>query len=172
LKVYINTDGAVGPPNPGPAGAGYVIVFEGDDGPESVVGAVPLTECNHHEAEYHAAIHALRRAAELGATEVVLRSDSMVLVDQMNDEARVRVPEIARLADQLHREIAKYHAVEIVWVRRKENKAADLLSKVGLSKAEPVDGVQEELALAGGANGKASAPLPGLGPSAEQLATG
>jgi ribonuclease HI len=139
LKVYVNTDGAVGPPNPGPAGAGYVILFEGEDGPESVVGAVPLNACNHHEAEYHAAIHALRRAAELGATEAVLRSDSMVLVDQMNDEAEVRAPAILKLAEQLHREIAKYDAVEIVWVRRKENKAADLLSKVGLARAEPVE---------------------------------
>jgi hypothetical protein len=26
-----------------------------------------------------------------------------------------------------------------VWVRRKENKAADLLSKVGLARAEPVE---------------------------------
>jgi ribonuclease HI len=138
LKVYVNTDGAVAPPSPGPAGAGYVILFEGDDGPESIVGAVPLEACSHHEAEYHAAIQALRRAAELGATEAVLRSDSMVLVDQMNDEAEVRSPEIARLAARLRREIAKYHAVEIVWVRRRENKATDLLSKLGLAKAEPV----------------------------------
>jgi ribonuclease HI len=137
VKVYVNTDGAVGPPNPGPAGAGYVILFDGEDGPRSVAGAVPLPECSHHEAEYHAAIHALRRASDLGATHAVLRSDSMVLVDQMNDVAEVRSPEIAKLADQLHREMEKYDEIEIVWVCRKENRTADLLSKVGLAKAEP-----------------------------------
>lgn len=32
MKVFINTDAAVGPPNPGPAGAGYVIVFRAETG--------------------------------------------------------------------------------------------------------------------------------------------
>jgi ribonuclease HI len=178
LKVYVNTDGAVGPPNPGPAGAGFVILFDGDDGPDSVAGAVPLPECSHHEAEYHAAIHALRRAADLGATSAVLRSDSMVLVDQMNDVAEVRSPEIAKLAEQLHREMDKYDDVEIVWVCRKENRTADLLSKVGLAKAEPAerepDAAPEPMqpVLVEDPIDRDLRPVEPLGPEPEPLAAG
>ena len=56
MKVYINTDAAVGPPNPGPAGAGYVIVFRRDAEWDAAVGSVPLSPRTHHEAEYEAAI--------------------------------------------------------------------------------------------------------------------
>lgn len=74
MKVYINTDAAVGPPNPGPAGAGYVIVFRRDAEWDAAVGSVPLSPRTHHEAEYDAAILALIHAARLGATSVVLRT--------------------------------------------------------------------------------------------------
>jgi len=146
VNVFINTDGAARPPDPGPAGAGYVILLDGDDGPRSVIGAVPLGDCGHHEAEYQAAIHGLRRARELGATSAILRTDSLVLVEQMNEGAEIRSDEILVVAERLRAEIDAYEAVEIVWVRRKENKAADLLSKVGLARAELVDPSPETVA--------------------------
>ena len=58
------------------------------------------------------------------------------MVRQMNDEARVRVPRLVRLAERLRAEIQKFDSFEIVWVDRRNNKTADLLSKVGLSKAD------------------------------------
>jgi ribonuclease HI len=136
MKVFINTDGAARPPIPGPAGAGFVILFEGDAGWDSVVGAIALHGCSHHEAEYEAAIQALKVASELGATEALVRCDSLVMVQQVNDEAQVRVPRLIRLAERLRAEIQKFDSFEIVWVGRRKNKTADLLSKVGLSKAD------------------------------------
>ena len=137
MKVFINTDGAARPPIPGPAGAGFVILFESDDGGwDSVVGAIALHERSHHEAEYEAAIQALKVASEMGATEALVRCDSLVMVQQMNDEAQVRAPQLIRGAERLRAEIERFDSVEIVWVGRSNNKTADLLSKVGLSKAD------------------------------------
>lgn len=136
LKVFINTDGAARPPIPGPAGAGFVILFEREDGWDSVVGAIALHERSHHEAEYEAAIQALKVASEMGATEALVRCDSLVMVRQMNDEAQVRAPEMIRVAQRLRAEIEKFESFEIVWVGRRNNRTADLLSKVGLSKAD------------------------------------
>jgi ribonuclease HI len=71
----------------------------------------------------------------MGATEALVRCDSLVMVQQMNDEAQVRVPRLIRLAERLRAEIEKFDSFELVWVGRRINKTADLLSKVGLSKA-------------------------------------
>ena len=43
---------------------------------------------------------------------------------------------LVRLAERLRAEIQKFDSFEIVWVDRRNNKTADLLSKVGLSKAD------------------------------------
>jgi ribonuclease HI len=72
----------------------------------------------------------------MGATEALVRCDSLVMVQQVNDEAQVRVPQLIRLAERLGAEIEKFDSFEIVWVGRRKNKTADLLSKVGLSKAD------------------------------------
>jgi ribonuclease HI len=136
MKVFINTDGAARPPIPGPAGAGFVILFEGEAGWDSMVGAIALHACSHHEAEYEAAIQALKVASELGATEALVRCDSLVMVQRVNEEAQVRAPQLIRAAERLRAEIEKFDSFEMVWVGRRSNRTADLLSKVGLSKAD------------------------------------
>ena len=47
-------------------------------------------------AEYTAAIEGLRRAAELGASEVLLRSDSRLLIEQLSGRFRVKNPTLQR----------------------------------------------------------------------------
>jgi len=105
LKVVINTDAAVGPPNPGPAGAGYVILMQISGEMDSAVGSVPLSPRAHHEAEYEAAILALRHAARLGATSAVLRTDSKLLVDQMCGRAKVKATQLIQPSKRLRRQM-------------------------------------------------------------------
>ena len=80
LRVTINCDGAARG-NPGPAGAGAVVVAE--DGTVLAEVAEGLGETTNNVAEYTAAILGLERARELGATEVLLRSDSQLLINQL-----------------------------------------------------------------------------------------
>jgi ribonuclease HI len=137
VKVFINTDAAVGPKNPGPAGAGYVIVYQAETGWDTVVGAVPLNWRTHHEAEYEAAILALTHAARLGATSALLRTDSRLLVRQMNDQSAVKAPQLVSPAKRLRsrRERFGKNKVKIVWIDRKKNKAADKLAGFAREKS-------------------------------------
>jgi ribonuclease HI len=48
-------------------------------------------------AEYTAVLEGLKRAQELGATDVVLRSDSKLLIEQLSGRFRVKNPTLQRL---------------------------------------------------------------------------
>ena len=67
--------------NPGPAGAGAQLTTP--DGSVVAEIAEGIGETTNNVAEYTAAIRGLERAAELGALEVTLRSDSQLLVHQL-----------------------------------------------------------------------------------------
>src|SRR5438105_2935510 len=89
VRVTVETDGAARG-NPGPAGIGAVVT--GEDG--SVLGRVAegIGVATNNVAEYRAAIEGLRKAAALGATEVVLRADSRLLIEQLAGRFRVKNP--------------------------------------------------------------------------------
>ena len=137
MKVVINTDAAVGPTNPGPAGAGYVILRRVEGTWDSVIGAVPLSPRTHHEAEYEAAILALTHAMRLGATSALVRTDSRLLVGQMSGFADVNAPQLVRPNKRLRSRVEAFGkgGVKFVWIDRKQNKAADKLAEFGREKS-------------------------------------
>ena len=77
-RVIINCDGAARG-NPGPAGAGAIVVDE--DGAVLAEVAEGLGETTNNVAEYTAVIRGLEEAKRLGAHEVLLRSDSQLLIN-------------------------------------------------------------------------------------------
>jgi ribonuclease H / adenosylcobalamin/alpha-ribazole phosphatase len=83
-------------------------------------------------AEYTAAIDGLTRAAELGATEVLLRSDSRLLVEQLAGRFRVRNPRLQRLHAEVRSLAAGFRRVEYEHVPRERNKEADRLANIGV----------------------------------------
>lgn len=135
MKVYINTDGSAARPEPGPAGAGYVILYQGASGWETVVGAVPLSWRTNHEAEYEAAILALTHAVRLRATSVVLRMDSKLVVDQMSGQAAVKAVQLMKPNKRLRRWVERFGKVEIVRVTGPQNRAADKLAEFAREKS-------------------------------------
>ena len=90
----------------------------------------PSAPRTHHEAEYEAAILALIHAARLGATSVVLRTDSRLLFNQVKGTADVRAPQLRGPNKRLRSRIDGFGGgkVRIVWVGRDQNKAADKLA--------------------------------------------
>jgi len=78
--VIVWSDGAARG-NPGPAGAG-ALVTDADGGVLAEI-AEGLGVATNNVAEYTAAILGLERAAELGAADVLLRSDSRLLIEQL-----------------------------------------------------------------------------------------
>jgi ribonuclease HI len=130
-SVVLYTDGAARG-NPGPAGAG-VRVCAADGAPLDEI-AEYLGETTNNVAEYRALLLGLERARALGARRVEVRSDSELLVRQMNGEYKVRnvgLRELVTRARALERAFAH---VEYTHVRRESNREADRLANLAIDR--------------------------------------
>jgi ribonuclease HI len=116
--------------NPGPAGAGAQIT----DGDGVVLAEIAegLGETTNNVAEYTAVIRGLERALELGASEVLLRSDSQLLINQLTGRYRVRTPHLQPLYRRVRELAARLGSVEYEHVRRELNTEADRLANQGV----------------------------------------
>lgn len=121
-KVLVYTDGAARG-NPGPAGAGWVICTE--EGELIARGNAFLGRRTNNEAEYDAVIRGLAAAGDLGAKEVGLRSDSELLVRQINGTYRVKEPRLQDLHRAAREVLQRFRRFEIKHVPREENGQAD-----------------------------------------------
>jgi ribonuclease HI len=86
-KLTIFTDGGANP-NPGPAAIGAVLKNPAGE----VVGCISqsIGYATNNVAEYRAVVAALQMALKLGARRVELRSDSELLVRQINGQYKVK----------------------------------------------------------------------------------
>jgi ribonuclease HI len=133
VKARLYTDGGARG-NPGPAAAAYVL--EADDGTVLDARGETIGVATNNVAEYRALLAGLARAVELGIDELVVISDSELLVKQMTGEYRVKnaaLIELSLEAAGLAREIGR---VVYSAVRRAENDLADSLVNEALDAAE------------------------------------
>jgi len=91
-----------------------------------------LGETTNNVAEYTAAIEGLRRAHELGATSVLLRSDSQLLINQLVGRYRVKSSHLQPLHRQVRELASGFEEVEFQHVRRERNTEADRLANEGV----------------------------------------
>jgi ribonuclease HI len=85
-------------------------------------------------AEYTAALEGLRRAKELGATDVLLRSDSKLLIEQLSGRFRVKNPTLQRLHTEVRATATAFARVSYEHVPREQNKEADRLANKGVDE--------------------------------------
>ena len=126
MKVVVEADGG-SRGNPGPAGYGAVVLDPATD-EVLVERAEGLGVATNNVAEYQGLIAGLRAAIELGATDVDVRMDSKLVVEQMCGRWKVKHPAmqpLAREASQLVREIG---SVRFEWIPRLRNSRADALA--------------------------------------------
>ena len=129
VEVVINTDGGARG-NPGPAAIGAVITTASGRKLAEVSEAIgPAT---NNVAEYTAVIRALERAAEIGAKRVTLRSDSLLLVEQLRGVYKVKNPTLVRLHGEVRALARGFDSINFEHVRREQNKKADRLVNVAL----------------------------------------
>ena len=83
-------------------------------------------------AEYTGVIRGLTIAAEKGVRDVVLRSDSELMVKQMTGLYKVKSPVIQPLYAQAKQLLKKFASVKFEHVRREYNKEADRLANEAL----------------------------------------
>lgn len=119
--------------NPGPAGYGVHIDHDGQ--------IVEIKEscgiATNNVAEYNGLLAALRWAVQHGVSSLLVRSDSLLLVQQMKGVYRVKHPGLQPLYEEaraLARQLGKVHFEH---VRRELNKDADRLANEAMDQAAP-----------------------------------
>jgi len=93
-----------------------------------------LGETTNNVAEYTAVIEGLKRAAELGATDVLLRSDSQLLINQLSGRYRVKTPHLVPLHGKVRAQARGFDRIRFEHVPRERNREADRLANEGVDK--------------------------------------
>ena len=131
LTAYID-GGARG--NPGPAGWGAVIRDSAGETLAELFGALP--HATNNVAEYNGLLAALDWCLEHGATSLHVRSDSLLLVQQMRGVFKVKNEGLKPLHGQARLLAHKIGRVTFEHVRREMNTDADRLANVAMDEAE------------------------------------
>ena len=138
-----NIDGA-SRGNPGPAS--YAVVLRDASGKIVLELAKHIGRETNNVAEYYALLAALDYAATHDIPALRIRSDSELLVRQMQGRYKVKSPDLKPLherAAKLARQI-QYFVIE--HVRRELNSDADALANLALDQAGTAGGVRREAA--------------------------
>ncbi|MBI2248015.1 MAG: reverse transcriptase-like protein [Armatimonadetes bacterium] len=121
--------------NPGPAAIGVVIKDKGGK-VLSQIGEV-IGEFTNNVAEYRALIRGLEEARTLGADSVEIRSDSELLVSQVQGKFKVKSPDLGPLHLESTRLLRQFPRWTAKRVSRGETGAADALVNRALDQAFP-----------------------------------
>ena len=124
-RTRLYTDGAARG-NPGPAGAGAVIV--NPDG--HIVAKVGkfLGESTNNVAEYMGLILGLRRAKAMGIKELEVLADSELLVKQLAGDYAVKAEHLKPLHDEAQQLLKAFSWIQVRHIPREENAQADAMS--------------------------------------------
>ncbi len=130
FTVYI--DGACRG-NPGPGSVGVVMVNEKGETVEQIKEAIGV--CTNNVAEYTALLRALDKARKMKVDTLLVKSDSQLLVKQLEGTFKVKDEKIKVLYDQAQELLKDFKAVEFLHIPRVENKLADELANKALDEA-------------------------------------
>jgi ribonuclease HI len=157
-----NIDGA-SRGNPGPAS--YAVVLRDPEGKIALELAKNIGRETNNVAEYFALLAALDYAATHNIAALRVRSDSELLVRQMQGRYKVKSPDLKPLherASKLSRQL-QYFAIE--HVRRELNRDADALANVALDSAGVPKFEDRKSRIAEGISPIPARPTPALMPA-------
>lgn len=118
--------------NPGKAGIGIVITTPEGGTVTRIKEFIGIATNN--QAEYRALIAALRAAAGLGKTRLLVNTDSLLLANQMNGKWKVKHPGIVPLFREAKKAAKLLERVSICHLPRERNTVADGLANEAISK--------------------------------------
>jgi ribonuclease HI len=96
---------------------------------------------SNNEAEYEALLHELRLAASLGIKRLLVYSDSAVVINQVNKSWDRNKENMGSYCLEVRKLENKFYGLEFHHVVRDDNVAADVLSKLGSTRAQVPAGV-------------------------------
>lgn len=130
-KLNIYTDGGARG-NPGPAGIGAVIY----DDNKIVLAEISeyIGEATNNQAEYRAALAAIKKARTLKADELKFFMDSELVVKQLKGEYKIKNKVLASLFVQIYNLSLSFKKVTYTHIPREKNKHADRLANLAMDK--------------------------------------
>jgi len=111
-------------PNPGPAAFAYILL--GPDGRIVKKSGGNLGVATNNLAEYSGLIFGLIGALKQKVTELVVCTDSLLLVKQINGEYKVRDENLRKFYVIAREILGLFSTVEVRHISHKENRAHDL----------------------------------------------
>ena len=130
-KLILNADGGARG-NPGPAGCGAVLSLPGGEEVASLKRFLGNTTNN--VAEYQGLLLGLEAAQARGASSLEVRLDSELIVRQLNGQYKVKSPHLKPLYERAQNLLKAFDSVNVVHVRREENRAADKLANQAMDQ--------------------------------------
>jgi ribonuclease HI len=129
--VIIYTDGAARG-NPGPAAIGVVI----QDRDSNTLACISrrLVATTNNQAEYRAVIAALEKAISLGVSNVLLKSDSELVVNQLNGRYKVKNTGLRQLYQKVVKLAGTLESFQVSYIPREQNREADALANKALDR--------------------------------------
>ena len=131
-RILIYTDGAARG-NPGPAGLG-AILRDAQTGEVLAELARFLGIRTNNYAEWTAVEEAVRRALELGASQLDLRMDSELVARQISGRYRVKHADLKPIHARVMAMLGQLESYTVGHVPRELNKDADRLSNVAIDE--------------------------------------
>ena len=100
-----------------------------------------LFKVSNNEAEYDALLHGLCLAVSLGIKRLLVYGDSLLVVQQVNKEWGINRDTMDAYVEEIRKLENKFSGLEIHHVDRDNNVGADVLSKLGSTRAAVPPGV-------------------------------
>jgi broad specificity phosphatase PhoE/ribonuclease HI len=147
VKVIVEADGG-SRGNPGPAGYGSV-VWTADHENVLAESRRAIGHATNNVAEYRGLIAGLEEAVRVGATEVDVRMDSKLVVEQLSGRWQVKHPDLKVLFEQAMAVASHFDRISYAWIPRAENSHADRLANEAMDAAaelEKSEAVESETA--------------------------
>jgi ribonuclease HI len=131
-RVIVNVDGG-SRGNPGPAAIAAVVTDP--SGAVLAERALTIGEATNNVAEYRALLLGIDLAKQIGANEVEFVGDSMLIVEQVRGNWKVKQEHLRPLHAEVTEALREFGSWSIRHVRRGENERADELLNEALDRA-------------------------------------
>jgi ribonuclease HI len=116
-------------------GAGAGILFIAPRGEQLKYTLQLLFPTSNNATEYEALIHGLNIAISLGIERMMVYGDSLVVISQINKDCDCSTDSMGKYCTAVRKLEDKFEGLEFHHVERDRNAAADVLSKLGSSRA-------------------------------------
>ena len=111
-------------------GGGAGVLFISPKGEQLKYVFQILFKISNNEAEYETLLHGLRLAVSLGIKRLLVYSDSLLVVQQVNKEWDINKDTMDAYIEKIRKLENKFSGLEIHHVDRDNNMGADVLSKL------------------------------------------